>query len=203
MISCSLMRGSYYFQSQHKISLKELNTKSLRDTLRHLFNFWQHYSSPLLLRGTALISLPCTSNPAPTSLMPPPPSKSMWFLSSCLTFLAPQKLSRKTQREQYGNTKPWQGLILLFFNSHQRICLLILESEEEGESKRERERERERERNMDERNTNQLPPIHTPTGDGTRNLGMYPDQESNPQHVGALDDVPTNWATQPELGPHS
>ena len=60
------------------------------------------------------------------------------------------------------------------------------------EKARESERERERERNMDERNTNQLPPIHTPTGDGTRNLGMYPDQESNPQHVGALDDVPTN-----------
>lgn len=43
MISWNLMRGSYYFQSQHKISLRELNTKSLRETSRSLLYFWQHY----------------------------------------------------------------------------------------------------------------------------------------------------------------
>ena len=46
-----------------------------------------------------------------------------------------------------------------FFNPHPRICLLILEREEM--------RERERKRNIDVRNSNQLPPIHTPAGNQT------------------------------------
>ena len=39
--------------------------------------------------------------------------------------------------------------ILICFNLHLRICLLILEKEERGERKREREREREREPSID------------------------------------------------------
>ena len=30
--------------------------------------------------------------------------------------------------------------------------------------------------------------------DQTRTLGMYPDQESNPQPFGLWDNAPTNWA---------
>ena len=62
-------------------------------------------------------------------------------------------------------------------------------------SERERERERERETSVWGRNIRQLPPICTQTGDGTRNLGMCPDQESNPQSFGVRDDAPTKWAT--------
>ena len=35
-----------------------------------------------------------------------------------------------------------------------------------------------------ERNINWLPPLSVQTGDQTRNLGMYPDWESNPQLFG-------------------
>ena len=48
-----------------------------------------------------------------------------------------------------------------------------------------------------ERNIDQLPPIRTPTGDQTHNLGMCPDQESNPQAFGVQDSAPMHWATQP------
>ena len=62
-----------------------------------------------------------------------------------------------------------------------------------------RERGRERETLMWERNISQLPPIHTPTRNGTRNLGMCPDQEWNPQPFGIWDNAQTSWATQPGL----
>ena len=55
------------------------------------------------------------------------------------------------------------------------MCLLILESEERGE--------RERETWKQERNIDRLPLLHTPMGDGTRNLGMCPDQGSDPQDL--------------------
>ena len=58
---------------------------------------------------------------------------------------------------------------------------------EEGE-----QREREKERNIDVRNINRLPPIHTPTGDGTHNLDICPDRELNLQPFGAWVDAPTN-----------
>ena len=45
------------------------------------------------------------------------------------------------------------------------------------------------------RNINQLPLVRTPAGDGTRNLGVCPDQEFNPRPFGLWDDAPTNWAT--------
>ena len=50
-----------------------------------------------------------------------------------------------------------------------------------------------------ERNINQLPPICARTWDGTHNLGMRPDQESNLQPFGVWDHAPTNWATWPGL----
>ena len=81
---------------------------------------------------------------------------------------------------------------LFYFNSHPRICLLILEREEGGEG--ERERERERERLMWERNIDQLRPGHTPTGDWMCNLGMCPDQELNPQPSGVQGDATINQA---------
>ena len=56
-----------------------------------------------------------------------------------------------------------------------------------------RERGRERER---ERNTNQLPPVCSPTREWTPNLGMFDQQsKSNPQPFGVRNDSPTNWAT--------
>ena len=58
---------------------------------------------------------------------------------------------------------------------------------------------REREPVMWERNIDWLPPIRAPTRDWTWNLGMCPDQESNPQPFGVQDDTPTNRATQPGL----
>ena len=45
---------------------------------------------------------------------------------------------------------------------------------------REKGGEEEGERNIDARNFNQLPPVHALTGHQTCNLGMCPDQESNP-----------------------
>ena len=72
-----------------------------------------------------------------------------------------------------------------------RIYLLIWEREDGGE----------RERNSDVRNINWLPTICALTRDGTRSLGMCPDQELNLQPFDAWDDVPTHWATWP--GPKS
>ena len=57
--------------------------------------------------------------------------------------------------------------------------------------------ERKRERNVDVRNMDWLPPVHTPIGNWIRNLGMCPDQELNRQHFGAQDSTPTNLATWP------
>ena len=42
-----------------------------------------------------------------------------------------------------------------------------------------------------------LPPIHTPTRDQTRNLGMCPDWQLNSQPFAVQDDAPTNWANWP------
>ena len=58
-------------------------------------------------------------------------------------------------------------------------------------------RERERETWMWERNINRLPAISGPTRDGTQNLGVCPDQESNLQPFGIWDTAPTNWAARP------
>ena len=55
---------------------------------------------------------------------------------------------------------------------------------------------------MWERNIDWLLPTHATTGDWTHNLGMCPDQESNPQHFGVQDDAPTNWATPAREGDH-
>ena len=44
--------------------------------------------------------------------------------------------------------------------------------------------ERERDTSMEERNIDQLPPVHTPTTVRTQNPGMCPDQESNRQPFG-------------------
>ena len=46
-----------------------------------------------------------------------------------------------------------------------------------------------------ERDMDSLPPIHAPGGCQSCNLAMFPDQESNPQHIGLQDNAPTNWAT--------
>ena len=74
---------------------------------------------------------------------------------------------------------------LNFFTPHMRICLLIWE--------------RERETLMWERNINQFPPMCTPTGYWTHNLGMCPEWDSNLQPFGVQDNVPINWATQPGI----
>ena len=44
---------------------------------------------------------------------------------------------------------------------------------------------------MQDRSIDQLPPVRTPTGDQTHNLGMCPNQGLNPQHFSAWDDAPT------------
>ena len=53
--------------------------------------------------------------------------------------------------------------------------------------KGERVREREREREM-----GQLPPVPAPNKNRTCNLGMCPDQESNPQPFAVQEDTPAN-----------
>ena len=88
----------------------------------------------------------------------------------------------------------------MFTLSHPRTYLLILKRKEGGEGGRERERGRlregergegegkiERERNSNVRGTFISCPSYVP------DLGL------NPQHVGAQDNAPTNWATKPEL----
>ena len=83
-----------------------------------------------------------------------------------------------------GQLKPTQlETSWAFLNRHLRIFLLILDREEGGEREEERERDR-------------LHPVYTLTGDQTRNLGMCPDQESNPQPFGAWDDAGAraSWA---------
>ena len=54
---------------------------------------------------------------------------------------------------------------------------------------------RERERDIDVRNIDQLPPACTPMSDGTHNLVVYHDWESNMQLFSVLDSTPTNLAT--------
>ena len=63
------------------------------------------------------------------------------------------------------------GNFLNFFNPHLRICLLILEREEEAGRERQ------------EKNINQFASC---TEDQTPNLGMCPDQESNPKPSGGV-----------------
>ena len=56
-------------------------------------------------------------------------------------------------------------------------------------------RERGREGRKEGENTDVLPLVHALTGDQTHNLGMCPDQESNPWPFDLWDEAPTNWAT--------
>ena len=80
---------------------------------------------------------------------------------------------------------------ILFFSPHPRICSLILERE--GGERRESNREKERGRNIDVRKKHHwLPPVLTQTGDGTYDLGICPNQESNPQLFGVRDNASTN-----------
>ena len=58
------------------------------------------------------------------------------------------------------------------------------------------EREKEKESSMWDRNINQLPPLHAPTGIQTHSLGMCPDRGSNPQPWGAQDNAPTEPPSQ-------
>ena len=51
---------------------------------------------------------------------------------------------------------------------------------------------KEREGNVDVRNSDCLSPVHSPIGGQIHNLGMCPDQRSNPQHFGIQDDAPSN-----------
>ena len=69
--------------------------------------------------------------------------------------------------------------LLFFFNPHPRTCLLVLESREG--------REREKETSMGDRDINQLPPVHTPTGGWTHPLGMCPARGSNSWPLGIQD----------------
>ena len=67
---------------------------------------------------------------------------------------------------------------------------------------RERERERERHANIDMSQKHRLvPPILTPTGDRTHNLGMCPDQESNPQFLDNGTEVVYGTMFQPPESP--
>ena len=72
---------------------------------------------------------------------------------------------------------------MIFIYPHLRIWDMLIDF---------RETERERETSIWERNIHLLPPIHSLTKDWTRNLGMCPDQESNPQPFGVQDDASTN-----------
>ena len=66
-------------------------------------------------------------------------------------------------------------------NPHLRIYLLILDwGRREGE------------RNIYMRNNDRLLPVCALAGNQTRNLGMCPDWELNPQPFCVWDDVPTN-----------
>ena len=67
----------------------------------------------------------------------------------------------------------------------RRCILLILERKEGGE------------RNIDMSNMDQLSPVCIPARDRTHNLGMCPDQGSNPQPFGVQNDAPTIRASWP------
>ena len=71
------------------------------------------------------------------------------------------------------------------------ICVLILE--------REKERQTDRQTLMWEINLDLLPLVCASTRDWTCNLGMFPDQESNPQAFGVWIDSPRKWNTWPGL----
>ena len=77
----------------------------------------------------------------------------------------------------------WPHSVLPTESSPEDMCSLIFREELGGG-----ERKRKKERNIDG-----LPPVCTLTGDRTYNLGMCPDRESNPQHFGLWDNIPTNW----------
>lgn len=61
---------------------------------------------------------------------------------------------------------------------------------------------RKKKRKGNERNVDQLLSICAPTRAQIHNLGICPDQESNPQLFGLWDDAPTNQTTRPELIQH-
>ena len=81
---------------------------------------------------------------------------------------------------------------LHFFILHPRIYHWFQRKRKgEGEWVGGREREK---KHRCERTINQLPPKWAVTGDWTCNLGMCPNQESNPWPFGLQDNTPTNWA---------
>ena len=73
------------------------------------------------------------------------------------------------------------GCILFCFNPHLKTFFHCFLEKKEGE------RETEVEKHWCERNSIWLPPICTSTDDGTWNLGMCPDWESNTQPFGVWD----------------
>lgn len=66
-------------------------------------------------------------------------------------------------------------------NKHLSFCLFFLIFTQGYAFTDFREREREKETHQCMKETNGLPPICSPTGDRTQNLGMCPNQESNSQ----------------------
>ena len=92
-----------------------------------------------------------------------------------------------------GHLLTRQGSLFLFFSPPPRMLSLDLRER--------RGREGERETLMWVSTANQMPPLHAPTGDGTRNLGMCPDRGSNPRTFGVRDNPPTHGAAQPEQRP--
>ena len=77
------------------------------------------------------------------------------------------------------------GSISFFFYIYFSVRLLTLERQEG----------REKERNIDVRNIDWLPPICSPPGNSTHDIGMCLDQELNLKPFGVWDHAPTNWAT--------
>ena len=92
---------------------------------------------------------------------------------------SPSLLKKKKMNKVFLKIEKTERKLLrpknLFLNCHLRICTLILEREEGGGWGRERETL------VWRRNIDRLTPVCTLTGDHTCNLGVCPDQGSNPR----------------------
>ena len=98
----------------------------------------------------------------------------MWILNKIISISQFQ-----AQGNHSVNVVNFITMILIFFNPHLRIGSLIFRGGGIG---------------MWERNTDWWPPVCTPTGDGTCNLGMCPDLGRRLQPFDVWDNTSTNWA---------
>ena len=120
-------------------------------------------------------------------LVPWPSSQalSLYFLLKILC----KHISDDSQSEHFVFHIKWTEVTILLDTQTSDLKKMLIDFRERG-------RQRERERNIDVRNIDWLPLVCAPTRDRAHNLGMCPDQESNPKPSGGQRTLP---APEPHL----